>query len=292
MKARRLYRQWDRTDCPISIRRFTNKRVMEFFSPHLHDEIELFYIRRGIFEIYRTEGNCRVETGTVYVVPPNEVHSIRSLCDDGEYMGLSFDTSAIAMGREHFFQRKFVEPLQSGKLHLPRLLKISDPVNKTLFEYFERLFCLDIEASDDVSKRFLYTMGICTDLMNCCTFGDEEGIAEQADSDLVKECVKYMHDHYKEKLSLSVLAEHVHVHPNYLCAAFKKDVGVTVLEYLSRIRVEQARELLGRRNPNISQVAEQCGFRSISTFQRSFKAITGITPSGYAKNFKSSDTLR
>jgi len=95
-----------------------------------------------------------------------------------------------------------------------------------------------------------------------------------------------MHANYSQVLSLERLAAQVHVHPNYLCAVFKKDVGMTVLEYLSSIRIERARELLGRKNLSIAQIAEQCGFRSISTFQRTFKAYTGTTPSKFARGFK------
>ena len=95
-----------------------------------------------------------------------------------------------------------------------------------------------------------------------------------------------MHSNYDRELTLAMLAQHVHVHPNYLCAIFKKDVGMTVLEYLSRIRVERARELLGRKKLSVDQIAEQCGFRSVSTFQRTFKAYTGTTPSKFARGFK------
>lgn len=259
---------------------------MPLFSPHYHDEMEIIYIVRGDYEIYHPDGNYRIGTGTVYLVPPNEIHSVRSLCDNGEYLCLEVASSAISMNQEHFFQRGFVEPLQTGSLHLPRMVHASEQGYEELFGYMKRLRQLKADKSEHRSKLFIYTMGVCMELMPHCSIARNDRDTVLSGSDIAKKCVQYMHEHYSEKLSLAVLAEYVHVHPNYLCAAFKKDVGLTVLEYLNRIRVERARDFLRRGDLNIGQVAEQCGFRSLSAFQRTFKANTGISPSGFAKRFK------
>ena len=129
-------------------------------------------------------------------------------------------------------------------------------------------------------------MGFCAELMQYCTITADHVYALQEESSLAKACVDFMHANYSREVSLELLAAHVHVHPNYLCAVFKKDVGMTILEYLNRIRIERARDLLSRKKLSIAQIAERCGFRSISTFQRTFKAYTGTTPSKFARGFK------
>ena len=101
-------------------------------------------------------------------------------------------------------------------------------------------------------------------------------------TEIAKRCVHYLHENYCNRISLGELAEHIHIHPNYLCAVFKKSTGLTVMEYLSQIRMERARDFLREGDLSIGQVAERCGFQSISSFQRTFKAYTGATPSGFA----------
>lgn len=259
---------------------------MRTFNPHVHNEFEIIYIVCGVYEIYRPEGNLPIETQAVYIVRPNEIHSIRSLRDDGEFISLIIDPSEIAMNQKHFFQKNFVQPLQTGKLQLPRMFKASDPGCRELINYLEQLRQLQINDPTCVSKRFALTMGLCIELMNYCRVVHEGVYFLRVESPVAKKCADYINEHFSEKISLDVLAQHVHVHPNYLCAAFKKDVGVTVLEYLNRVRVEWARTYLKEGEMNVAQVAERCGFQSISAFQRTFKAYTGTTPSKFAKGFK------
>lgn len=282
MKTRRVYRNWENPDCRIQIKHFYSTRVMPVFNPHFHNELEIIYFIQGSYEVYREEGNQKVKGGTIYFVPLDEVHSVRSLVDEGEYFSLIVDLSAISMNPEHYFQKSFVQPLQNGSLRLPRMLRSSDPGYKELVVYLEQLRVQPVDAA----KRFACVMGFCAELVQYCTVTANNVHAVQQQYSLVKACVDYMHANYSQVLSLERLAAQVHVHPNYLCAVFKKDVGMTVLEYLSSIRIERARELLGRKNFSIAQIAEQCGFRSISTFQRTFKAYTGTTPSKFARGFK------
>ena len=286
MKIRRIYRDWDNPDCRIQIKHFVNTRVMPVFNPHFHNELEIIYFIRGSYEVYKEDGNLSIKGGTIYFVLPDEVHSVRSLMDDGEYISLAVDLSAISMNPEHYFQKGFVQPLQTGTLRLPRMIKSRDPGYKELVVYLEQLRQPCMEEAAYTLKRFSCVMGFCTELMQYCTVTANHVYTMQEESSIAKACVDYMHANYSQELSLELLAAHVHVHPNYLCAVFKKDVGMTVLEYLNRIRIERARELLSRKKQSIAQIAEQCGFRSVSTFQRTFKAYTGTTPSKFSRGYK------
>lgn len=286
MKVRRIYRSWDSDMCHINVKRFINRRIMPIFNPHLHNELEIIYIVHGTYEIYRPEGNHLVGAQTVYIVPPNEIHSIRSLQDDGEYITLIIDPCAISMNQKHFFQKGFVQPLQTGKLQLPRMFGSSDPGYKELTQYLEQLRQLQIRDPSCLSKRFVFTIGFCTELMNYCRVAHADAYLMHAEAPVAQKCADYINEHFSEKICLDTLARHVHVHPNYLCSAFKKDAGMTVLEYLNRVRVEWARTYLKEGELNVAQVAERCGFQSISAFQRTFKAYTGTTPSKFAKVFK------
>ena len=89
---------------------------------------------------------------------------------------------------------------------------------------------------------------------------------------------QYIHDHCEEDLSLNEVARHAAISPFYLCKKFKEVTGLYFTDYVSRVRVEKAKELLRNPNYRISEVAYQTGFQSLSHFNRCFKRITGTSP--------------
>jgi AraC-like DNA-binding protein/ligand-binding sensor protein len=89
---------------------------------------------------------------------------------------------------------------------------------------------------------------------------------------------QYIHDHCEEDLSLSEVARHAAISPFYLCKKFKEVTGLYFTDYVSRVRVEKAKQLLLNPNHRISEVAYQTGFQSLSHFNRCFKRITGESP--------------
>ena len=90
---------------------------------------------------------------------------------------------------------------------------------------------------------------------------------------------QYIHDHCEDELSLGDVARHAAISPFYLCKKFKEVTGLNFTDYVSRVRVEKAKEMLRDPNHRVSEVAYQTGFQSLSHFNRSFKRITGQSPS-------------
>lgn len=86
---------------------------------------------------------------------------------------------------------------------------------------------------------------------------------------------------YAKKLSLNVLAEQVYVSPVYLSNLFKKTLGQTITEYIQKVRIDRARELLRDSSLAIADVAEQVGYTDIKYFAQVFKKATGVTPNAF-----------
>jgi len=89
---------------------------------------------------------------------------------------------------------------------------------------------------------------------------------------------QFIHEHWNEEFSLSDVARFAAVSPFYLCKKFKATTGLHFTDYVSRIRVEKAKELLGNPNYRVSEIAYQAGFQSLSHFNRCFKRVTGESP--------------
>ena len=92
----------------------------------------------------------------------------------------------------------------------------------------------------------------------------------------------YVDRHYADPdLSIDALSAMFKISPSYLSRIFKREKGTGVLPYLQHKRIAQAMVLLGTTNLKIREVALQVGYLSDQTFARTFKSVTGSTPSAY-----------
>jgi len=99
--------------------------------------------------------------------------------------------------------------------------------------------------------------------------------------------VIYMQRHYNQDIKLEKLAQIEHYHVNYYCEWFKRIMCCTPLEYLKKVRIEQAKELLLGTNLNIMQIAWEVGYAHHSSLTRAFKEMENITPEEFRqKNMK------
>lgn len=99
----------------------------------------------------------------------------------------------------------------------------------------------------------------------------------------------FINQHYQEEMSLERIASFVGMNPSALCRYYKRHTGRKIFEYLSELRISYAIKLLSNRSINISQVAYDCGYNSLSHFNHQFKNITGHAPSDYAKQILCTD---
>ena len=89
----------------------------------------------------------------------------------------------------------------------------------------------------------------------------------------------YISQHFREELMLGDVAHAVNMSANYFSEKFKEATGFNFTDYVARTRIEKARNLLQNPNLRISEVAFEIGFQSLSQFNRTFKKITGRSPS-------------
>ena len=95
---------------------------------------------------------------------------------------------------------------------------------------------------------------------------------------------QYINNHYQEDITLELLSEKTYMNKFYLVHAFKQYKGVSPINYLIRLRVQQAKELLETTNYSIAQISDSCGFSSQSYFSQVFKKACGMTPNAYRKS--------
>jgi AraC-like DNA-binding protein len=102
---------------------------------------------------------------------------------------------------------------------------------------------------------------------------------------------KFIHQHSDDELSLTKVAKLSNISGNHLSEKFKEVTGINFVDYIARIRVGKARDLLQNSNLRISEIAFAVGFQSLSQFNRVFRKVTRKSPTQFrkihTKHFKS-----
>jgi len=97
----------------------------------------------------------------------------------------------------------------------------------------------------------------------------------------VKEAIKYINEHYNEKITLNELADRVFLNSSYLGIQFKKETGRNFVNYIKEVRIEKAKELLKGIDMKVYEISEIIGYQDYKYFREVFKALTGLTPLEY-----------
>lgn len=95
---------------------------------------------------------------------------------------------------------------------------------------------------------------------------------------LISRAVKYIENHYYEKLSLDSVAKEMFVSPPYLSSLFKQTLSINFIDYVHSVRIENAKRLLSTTNQKNYEIAEQVGYTDSKYFSQVFKKLTGLTP--------------
>jgi len=108
---------------------------------------------------------------------------------------------------------------------------------------------------------------------------------ENAEPPVIARAKQYIQEHQAEDMSLGQVAKAVNTSTFYFCKMFKKITGINFTDYVSRVRIEKAKNLLLNPNLRVSEIAYEVGFQSLTHFNRVFKKILGQSPTDYRGQF-------
>jgi len=118
-----------------------------------------------------------------------------------------------------------------------------------------------------------------------CQVPDEEEVVEQNTNQIyfIEKSIKYIHDNFKQKLPLQLVSANVFLNPQYFSRIFKKEVGVTYIDYVNKLKIEYACKLLETTDYPAYRISSECGFTDPSYFSRVFVQQMNMTPKAYRR---------
>ena len=108
--------------------------------------------------------------------------------------------------------------------------------------------------------------------------------AEQSKkNNVIAQVAEYIHNNFRDDITLKQMAEIFFLTPNYLGELFKKETGKTCSEYTNDLRFSLAEQLILNTNNSINEISYECGFNSIAYFIKKFKNKYGCSPVTFRK---------
>ncbi len=118
-------------------------------------------------------------------------------------------------------------------------------------------------------------------------FASRQAIASaETEPEAVTAAKRFVQAHAEESITLEQVVQEVHVSRFYFCKLFKRSTGMTLTEYIARVRVEKAKALLVDPSRRISEVVFAAGFGSVPQFNSMFKRHVGMAPTDYRASLR------
>ena len=133
-------------------------------------------------------------------------------------------------------------------------------------------------VSSEMTASFAKIMTICAEYMTLINAlpGNKPSTAELT-------CL-YIRENFREKISMKDICTALGRTKSAICPAFKQKYGITVVDYLTELRIEESKKLLLETDMTVSEIADEIGFSDTSYFSKVFLKTIGISPSLYRRN--------
>ncbi|MEK8131876.1 helix-turn-helix domain-containing protein [Paenibacillus filicis] len=155
------------------------------------------------------------------------------------------------------------------------------------------------EAGSHYDSSFLEELNPIEQLLNCHTVSEMKQqlkdilqsfcsyIAQEQGSrrtmEILQSIMETVHSQYRDlNLSIASIAEQIGLHPAYVSKLFKERSGGSLLDYIGKIRIEQAKVMMKEQTATMEQISLSVGYSNVRTFRRAFAKYEGVTPGKYA----------
>ncbi len=191
--------------------------------------------------------------------------------------------------------REFVYPVFDGKENIG-FISVSGYKAENAESYINEVskrYSLDAEAlkaaysslKEMPDKRYADTLIDPLCHMLELAYRQNEGIPAPEDT-LAQKVVKYLKLHKNEDITSKDICKHFYCSRTYMSTQFNEHTGMSIREYINKLRAEDAKVLLKNSNLTVTEIALSIGYKDSNYFSNVFKSITGMSPLKYRKNEK------
>ena len=240
--------------------------------PHTHNHLELFFIVGGKGQFLIEDRLYPVDINNLVMINPNVPHTEVSLnAQPLEYIVLGIDGIELATTENSNGQFSILDHYESAEIsgclrNILREMELKNPGYEDICQAYMEILII----------RLMRTTSLAVPTEPQTVSTNRQCAAVQ----------RYIDLHFKEALTLEQLADEGHMNKYYLSHAFKREYGVSPINYMISRRIEESKYLLAETDLSMSQIAQLLGFSSLSYFSQVFRKTQRLSPMEYRQNAK------
>lgn len=240
--------------------------------PHTHNHVELFYIIGGKGQFLINDKLYPVNTNHLVIINPNVLHTEVSLnAQPLEYIVLGVDGIELSIHDSNNGQFAILDHFESLDIasclrNILREMELKQPGYEDICQAYMEILVIRLMRNTELAVP-----------------------SESASISGNRQCAairRYIDLHFKEPLTLDLLAEEAHMNKFYLSHTFKKEYGVSPINYMISKRIEESKYLLAETDLSLSQISQLLGFSSLSYFSQVFRKTQSVPPMEYRQSVK------
>lgn len=264
----------------ITVDKSVSSGAWEMLKMHAHNVHELYFLVSGQRRYFIEDTLYDVEVGDLMIIPKAKLH--RSLTKGNgphaRYV-VYFDEKMVDALVNRIGAENYEKLLEFRKLQLP------PEVFRQVRAGLEQM-CAEKQAPDEFS-HVVDTYILENILLLALRYGVPKAPVVEKNVSKMQEVAHYINKNLASHISLKDAANVAHMEATYFSKAFKAATGEGFQEYLTKVRLQKAEQLLEHSDLPVSRVAEACGFSAANYFSDVFRRWKGLSPSQYRKKHNS-----
>jgi len=257
-----------------------------YISNHYHNELEFFFMSHGSAIITLDDVSHYIEADQFILILPGTAHSVHSVDTKPFFYHLvNFDIKILKNNAKSISDILYYSKTDNRVANLEYIIKKDSQRGKLIIELFRML--VDLLKK----KPFAYEVGvmgyldlIIFNIINSTSVYENEN---KTNTNELQPALEYIANNYMHPISLDTLANISAMSKYYFIRLFSKTFGMTPIEYINKVRMDRACDLLAsEEDMRILEIALAVGFNDLSYFNRLFKRIVGIPPAKYRQHLQ------
>lgn len=241
---------------------------------HMHNRMEIMYVIKGECTVRAEQEKIRLLAGDFILVDAGRPHAL----------SIQSQRGCMVLNIEFIFEKTDSPAPDLALLYkeCPALqaLMAGGPVPYLKVKDNGEMYRILSTVVDhvDISVSYSFTVDLWMAQMLMSTAALSGARPGDQEVDYVQMAKDYVGRNFSHEIHVGDIARFIHIHPAYLQRLFKKECGVSVVDYLTEVRMQKAYDLLVRTNMSILDIAGSVGINSQQYFTRLFKKTVGMTP--------------
>ena len=253
---------------------------------HWHECLEISFVKSGTGRYMIEDRVYDMEPGDIIILNNIEPHYLEVGSDGMHQPVIVFDPSFIWSCEGSSLDRRYLKPFFERGSDFRNKLDASSPQTAEIRLHLEAIQREYMDKDESyqlmIKARLLliltYLIRYYRDKSKSYTPGE---VNKRLNLLKIQDALEYISLNYCSEIKLGIVSETVHMSPQYFSTIFKKYTGSSFVDYVNKLRVNQAIGMLRGSNKKITHIAMECGFNNTATFNEIFRKITGKTPSQY-----------